>query len=239
MHLPFRQRQPTSRYEPVLPSTGKRQKRRKGRLFLFALCICLLCVLILYSLRRPIMVAMADSLVYESQLRRCDAVLVLSGGRSERIEKAIALHKAGYADTIQMTLPEEISDDAPAPDGLHKEVRMYKAFFELRQVAPDRVKWSSEPYYSTYDEAIFLKERMSQNGWDEAIIVPGYFQSQRARWSFDHAFDESSLNILVSPAAPEIVSTTNWWTHEEGFITVENEWIKGLYYRLKGMVGKP
>jgi len=163
----------------------------------------------------------------------------LGGGRTDRVEKAVELLQNGYAREILMMLPERIPPDAAYGDLLDMERRMCRSVLELRGVAPDKIHWSSEAFYSTYDEIKSLRAWMREKGIPSAIIIPGLFQSRRARWTVDHLFKGTKLDVLVIPAPHPYVSATDWWSHEEGIVTVENEYIKNIYYQLKSLVGEP
>ena len=99
----------------------------------------------------------------------------------------------------------------------------------------DAVEWSPEPYYSTYDEVRFIKRWMDDRGWTSALVVPGLFQSRRAKRVLDHFFDPHVYRLRVIPARGRFVSAAAWWTHEEGIIEVENELLKSLYYQCRMM----
>lgn len=178
-------------------------------------------------------------MVYESDLQPCDVVVVLTGGGTLRLERAIELLKAGMAPQILMTLPEAVPKDAAYYDLYHTENLMCKAVMEFHGVALEQVAWSDRPFYSTYSEAVFLRDWMKRNQSRSAIVVSGYFQSRRAKWSMDHAFRGSEYTIQIAPAREELYSVEEWWKNEEGVIMVENEYLKTAYYWVKGIFGRP
>ncbi len=206
---------------------------RRTFLWIGVIGLLLVCVSIVAAYHKLLLQNAAYFLVYESELEPCDVVIMLGGGRTERIERAIKLYKKGFAKEILLAIPDQIGPDALYHDNLVNESRMYHAILKLRNVPFDDVHWSPIPFYSTFEEIKFIKSWLKENDIPSAIIVPGYFQSRRAKWTLDHFFANTDYEILVAPAEARFVSANNWWTHEEGFITVENEYLKNIYYLVK------
>jgi len=221
---------------PSLPSL--RPNRKRYRLASFVL-ICLFTVLVVWIFLPSFLQGVGNLLVYESDLKPSDVLVVLTGGGTDRVERAVELFRTGYAPRILMTLPEILSGDAAYRDLYQTEKQMCEAVLNLHEIPPECVFWSGRPYYSTYSEAVFLREWMSENGYRSAIVIPGYFQSGRAKWSMDHAFGSTLLDIQIAPAREELYSVTEWWKNEEGLVAVQNEYLKNFYYRIKGLVGNP
>ncbi len=206
-----------------------------GAFLFFAVCV----VLAAGPFRKSILVEMGSMLVYESELAPCDALVVLSGGGTLRLEKAVALYKEGLAPRILLTLPEVIAEDAVYHDLLMREKMMCQAVLDLYEIPQESVFWSDQAHYSTYSEAVFLSQWLKENNLKSAIAVSGYFQSGRARWSMKRAIPERWIKVLIAPASNNMYSATDWWKHEEGLIMVENEFLKNTYYRIKGLFGTP
>lgn len=212
-------------------SKPKRRGLKKAVVFF------VVCLIGLYLFRYFILRSMGNSLVYESEPVITDAIAVLSGGGTVRLEKAIELYQTGLSKRIFITLPEIITEEMPYRDLLETEKRMCIALLELRGIPPDSVYWSLKPCYSTYTEAVLVHSWLNQNQLRSVTVVPGLFQSRRAKWCMDRAFRESGYDYRIAPAPQSVYSATNWWTHEEGIITVENEYLKNVYYRISGFFG--
>ncbi len=188
---------------------------------------------LLYCFRHPLLRSMGSILVYESALKPVDIIVVLGGGGADRTEKAIELVKGGYADQILFTIPKEAPPDVPYSQNLNMESRICQAILNYHNIPVDSIRWVGEPFYSTYDEAIFINTLMDEKNYQSIVIVPGYFQSRRAKWTLDHFSHNTDREILVAPADAGVYSATNWWQHVDGIITVENELLKTPYYLLK------
>jgi len=214
-------------------------RRRFGcLLFLFAGFFVFLTVFYLYH--KPILRGMAEYLVYRSPLQKADIIVVLSGGGSIRLEKGIELYREGYAPRLMITIPYEPPNNAVGFDGLAHEIREYKAVLQLHEVDEEQVVWSPQQFFSTYSEGLYLQDWLNRHNLDSAIVVTGHFQARRAKWTMEHIFNEKQYGIMIVPADNDNHFTTNnWWTYAYGFITVENEYMKLIYYRIKGLFGRP
>jgi hypothetical protein len=58
------------------------------------------------------------------------------------------------------------------------------------------------------------------------------FQSRRAKWTADQLFAED-IQIVIAPAEEDRFNPQTWWKSMRGFIMVENECMKNLYYLIK------
>ncbi len=236
----------------TLPSTGKNSRSwYRNRLIRWLFLMGTFPILLLggvYVYRIEILTALGNGLVYVSAPQKCDVVVVLTGGGTSRLEKAIELYQADYASHILFTIPEAMPENAPYRDLYTTEQQMCAAVLKLQTIPSGIVSWSTSPFYSTYEEAVFLQNWMKEKNLQSAIVVSGYFQSRRAKWSMDQVFarqesesgtDPQPTHIFIVPATEEIYPVTRWWTHEEGIIAVENEYLKSGYYRMKSLFGTP
>ncbi len=193
-------------------------------------------IALLVQFRYPILHGLSSFLIYESKLEPCDIAVMLGGGMTERIEKAIELYQNDVAPQILLTIPKHVSEEVIYSELFNNESRICQAILDLRGIPDDVVHWATAPYYSTFEELVFIKEWLKNFNHNSAVIVPGLFQSRRAKWTLDHVFRDADFKMLVAPASGRFVSATNWWTHEEGIITVENEYLKNIYYWGKRML---
>jgi len=212
-----------------------RRRWKRLALALITLSLILACC---YVYRQSILPSLASFLVYESQLSPCDAIAVLGGGGWRRVEKAAELYQAGYAPDIVICLPIDAPPDIPYRDLIVMEGRICAAILQQRGVPAEWTHWSEEPFYSTYAEAAFLKNWMLDNNRESILVVSGLFQSRRAKWTMARMFRGTEIDILMAPAPEEIYSASDWWTNEEGVVTVENEYLKSGYYLIRGLLGR-
>jgi uncharacterized SAM-binding protein YcdF (DUF218 family) len=83
---------------------------------------------------------------------------------------------------------------------------------------------------STFDEAAAFKKYVQENRVQRIILVTSAFHTRRARWIFEKTLAGLPVTLEMS-AVPYIgFDQTNWWKNETGLITLNNEYIKLVYY---------
>jgi len=227
---------------PQLSSRSSKMPSKKRRWLRWLVGILLLSICLLLALtvfHRPLLIWTGNTLVFESELKPCEIAVVLTGGGTIRLERAIDLLETGKARKILMTLPNPIPEGTAYYDLFNTEKTMCQALLDYHKIPPEKVAWSETPFHSTYEEAVFLRGWMEQNQCKSAIVVAGYFQSKRAKWTVDRVFRGSAFDVRIAAASEEFCTANDWWQTEEGIIRVENEFLKNAYYRLKGLVGTP
>ena len=65
-----------------------------------------------------------------------------------------------------------------------------------------------------------------------AVIIPvGIFEARRVRWAFRHEFAGQPVRIEIVSFDPQHMRA-NGWTDKFGAISLQNEILKYIYYRL-------
>lgn len=206
--------------------------KRSKKFYLSAfLSLAIVCGMIGFY-RITLLQCISSFLVYESTPQKSDILCVLGGGGAVRLEKAIELCKAGYAEKIFIASPEVIPPEALYHDLLDEEKRIFQAIIEYYEIPADKIIWSTIPFYSTHEELTYINAMMSKDNMHSAIIIPGWFQSRRAKWTISRFLDKDKT-ILIIPAPITDYSPEEWWTNLDGVITVENECLKNLYYLIR------
>ena len=225
---------PPAPAEKSIPSPkttgGSGKKKRWLRRFIITF---LLCLVLAVCFHRSLLQSAASFLVYASPLTTCDAVIVLGGGLTERVEKAIELYQDGFTKDILILLPETPESNAIYKNQINIESRICRGVLDLRGIPVEQTHWAPEGFNSTYEEIQYIKNWLRERKKRSALIVTGWYQSKRAKWTIDHFFSDSEFEIGVVPAPEESFPQENWWTHEQGIITIENETIKSIYYLLR------
>jgi len=104
----------------------------------------------------------------------------------------------------------------------------------LKQGIPEAAIWEfGKNVSSTYEEAIALHDWVRQNGAKKLLVIGDLFQTRRARWLFQKQLEETGVQVIILSAPPLEYDATNWWRHEEGLISFQNELIKYALYRVK------
>jgi uncharacterized SAM-binding protein YcdF (DUF218 family) len=174
----------------------------------------------------------ADFIIYMDDPQPCDVICVLGGGTGERMEKGIELYQAGYAERLFVAFPEEIPADVPYQSLLQNEKRLKQALLDFYAVPPEAILWSTVPFYSTAEELQYIRNLLAERRYTSALIITGLYQSQRAKWAADRVFD-ASTTIVVVPAPAVDETREGWWRDMDCFVSVENEWLKNIYYFIR------
>lgn len=217
------------------------QPPRKRRVWLWLLVACLLIAAggtLAYVYQEPLLRGLGNGLVHEPFLQRSDVIAILGGGGIDRAERGVELYHQGWAPRILVMLPQSTGSEEPYSDLVLMESMTIEALMDYHDVPQDAVNWSGQTFYSTYDEAVYLRAWMEENGYTDALVVSGWFQSARAHWSLQRLFPEERWQIETAPAPPFEYDVEQWWLHEDGLISVQNEYLKTGYYWLKALLGQ-
>lgn len=133
----------------------------------------------------------------------------------------------------------------PTPSSIHKR------YFEMLGVPTNKILVINNcDVDSTLDEAVcFYRFAMKEKPIDTKVtIVTSFYHSSRAFWIFSHIFHKigkSSIQLNMVPAPALDKEVTNgqtpaiahhlWWQREDLFLAVFNEYLKWLYWTIKGL----
>ncbi len=165
-------------------------------------------------------------------LEKADTIFVLSGHTICRAPKAAELFRKGYAprllvpggyysDYLLLLLGEHLTDAEVA------------ARILIRLGVPREAMTVVKGGTSTYEEALILREYIEKHQADSIIVVTSHLQSRRARWTFRKVLRDRGTRLLFVEAANPTFTAQDWWRHEEGLVTVFNEYVKIVYYLLR------
>jgi uncharacterized SAM-binding protein YcdF (DUF218 family) len=132
---------------------------------------------------------------------RADAIVVLAGGRVERLEKGLQLWHAGVAPTLV------ISDGRAV--GWTEANRLCREAHVLC-FRPDP--------YSTRGEAEWTGRAAARRGWRSVAVVTSTYHVRRSREVFERCF-KGSLAVIAARPRPENFAVGVAW-----------EWPKSAYY---------
>lgn len=117
--------------------------------------------------------------------RRADAVVVLDGGRGERLETARALMVRDVAPTLAISTGREL--DADEADGLCAGPQAFEVLCFTPK--PD----------TTRGEARALAALARHNGWNEVVLVTSTYHVTRARMLVERCYDGRVDVVAASP----------------------------------------
>jgi uncharacterized SAM-binding protein YcdF (DUF218 family) len=219
--------QPTARNSTSL---GKKQTLRN---ILVAGALLLLLVILAFMFRSQILTGIANYLIIEDKLQPADAIVLLNGDFDTRPFRAAELYMQGLAPVVVIARVKNtpvinlklVPNDADISVGV----------MEKLGVPPEKIIILPAPggTTSTFDEAVALKQYIEANPVQRIILVTSVFHTRRVRWIFAKALAGSSVTLEMAPVSYVDFDQTNWWKNETGLITLNNEYIKLVYYFFK------
>lgn len=182
--------------------------------FVIALSSCLL-------FKEPILIKMADLLIYEDVLEPVDGVLILSGSMGNRTELGIKLYKEGLGKYVIFSGEETYF-------GLYSDDLMKKMAIQNGVPEKDIITGKIEGEISTWGEGISNLKLMRSRGIKSFILVTSKYHSNRAHSIYKQLIQESGydMKFLVHPAHDPRVPMSNWWKVRSGKVTIFMEYLK-------------
>jgi uncharacterized SAM-binding protein YcdF (DUF218 family) len=203
------------------------------RNILIAGAALLLLVVFAYAFRTSILTGVADYLVVSDRLQPADIIFLLNSEVNTRPFYASDLYKQGLAPVIIIAR----SEDSPTVDlGLvPNDTDIDVGVMEKLGVPADKiiVLPVSGGVTSTFDEATALRRYIEVNDIHTVILVTSAFHTRRAKWIFDRELSGLPLTLEMAAAPYHGFNATNWWKSESGLITLNNEYVKLVYYFFK------
>jgi len=184
--------------------------------------------------KTEILKGVGNYLIYESELKKADAVFVLGGNTYDRTIRAAELFKQNYSNKI-ITLGANVatvlkSTGDSLPDALIAREQLEKidsALFNEANVIP-LVEGTS-----TQEEAEAILNFSLENNYTKVIVVSDKFHTRRISNTFIDSFKEEGIEVMLSGASHSSYDEEFWWKSEAGLIMVNNEYVKILYYLVK------
>ena len=213
---------------PAMP-----RKSHLLRNLLIAGVILLLLVISAYAFRTSILTGVADYLIVNDKLEPADIIFLLNGDYNTRPFYASDLYKQGLAPVIVVAY----SEDSPAVKlGLiPNDTDIAVGVMEKLGVPADKIVVLRIPdgVTSTFDEATVLYQYSETNEVHNVILVTSAFHTRRTKWIFDRELAGLPVRLEMAAAPYPTFDQTNWWQGESGLITVNNEYIKLIFYFFK------
>lgn len=173
---------------------------------------------------------LAEILIIKDNLEVSDAIMVLSGGSINRLDYGVRLFKEGYGGVLFLSEGEDAIDgleeikwiDLVLPRALESGVAEDKIFI-VRNTS------------STREEADSSREGFMNQGVKSVIIVTEPYHTLRSCLTFRKTYKDRNIIFRCRPSLGWFRSD-NWWTLERGLIAVNNEYIKLVFYLIKGYI---
>jgi uncharacterized SAM-binding protein YcdF (DUF218 family) len=220
----------------VLPPAGKAgmpYKKHALRNVLIASSLILLLAVLAFAFRSQILTSIADYLIINDRLQPAEAIFLLNSDFDTRPFHAAELFKQGLAPVVVIARAKNtpVVNLGLVPNDTDISVGV----MEKLGVPPERITVLPFPggTNSTFDEAAAFKQYAEKNHVQRIILVTSAFHTRRARWIFEKTLAGLSVSIEMAAVPYADFDQTNWWKNETGLITLNNEYVKLVYYYFK------
>lgn len=180
----------------------------------------------------------AEGLIVASEPIHAEALVILAGSSTyiERTHQAAQLFKHGLAPKIILT--NDNQESGWSAEMQTNPLFVQRAAMELQSqgVSPEKIETVPEVVSSTRDEAARVREYATRQGLHSILVVTSAYQARRARWTFDQIFAGSDVAVSFSSVPPgnQTPRPLTWWLHRRGWRMVAGEYVKLLYYFVRG-----
>ncbi len=171
-------------------------------------------------------VMVADNvLVTQSDLENADAIIVISGGRGERVEHASHLFQQGFADTL-------IVSGCPGQDKSIVQANYMKEKAMELGVPGDKIVLDvlARHGLGTGEQAKTIRKIIERNKFKRVILVTTDFHTSRANMIFKRALKGLDTQLLVAHPDQGILQSKGWWYKPSSLKIVIMEVIKYIWY---------
>ncbi len=171
--------------------------------------------------------AMGGVLIIADPLKEVDAVVVLSGGKEERIEEGARLYREKYANYYVIT---ETGSTVP---GIGSDYADYiKNEAASLGVPLGAFLITEEHADSTLEEARAVRQLLERTNLKSCIVVTDPYHTFRTRLIFRDVFEGSGIRVRVRPVRNHWYQSSVWWMTQQGREVTFTEYAKIAYYLL-------
>lgn len=160
----------------------------------------------------------------EDDPRKVDAIVVISGGGLERIEKGVELLRAGWSEKL-------ILSGAAYDDGFSNAASMQ--IYATQQGVKREKIFVDEEAQNTYQNAYYVNQILEENDFLSIILVTSAYHQRRAYNTFKNVISRD-IEIINVPAEVEFWDEDSWWKTEKGKLLTLQEVGKIVYSFVSG-----
>jgi uncharacterized SAM-binding protein YcdF (DUF218 family) len=191
---------------------------QRGGIFfrlLFYLCF-LFFLFVIYLVRQPLLRLAGGFWVVDDGPAASDAIVVLGDDNynGDRAARAAQLFKAGWAPRVVAS---------------GRGLRSYASVAELERhdlaangVPEDAIVRFDHRAQDTREEALALRQLVSQRGWRRILLVTSNYHTRRSRYIFARALPSGTV-LRVVPAADAEYDPEKWWYTRRGAVIFSHE----------------
>lgn len=191
------------------------------RLFKFFFTLVILALLLYFS-HSVILDKAARYLYYKDELKPADAIVILAGEETERVEYGVKLFKEGWARKDKVIL-----SGGPLVWKYSWAALMKNHALSLG--VPDKAILLEDQSTNTEEKARFTKDILQKHGYASCILVTSPYQSRRAFNIFKKVMGDS-VTIISAPSEESWFRFEEWWKRKKDRATVLAEFSKFFWF---------
>lgn len=162
-------------------------------------------------------------LVVEDKIQKADAIVVLSGDRGERVEKAADLYHKGYGKYFVIS-GGIIYNDVTATQLMREHA--------LKLGVPEKAIILENRADSTYENAHFTRRVIKAYPIHSVIVVSSNYHMKRVKMIFERDFENSGVTLYYAGAKDRYFNESNWWSTNKSIMITITEYVKMAGYAL-------
>ena len=161
----------------------------------------------------------------QTQLEKSEAIIVLSGGGNERIQKGVELYHAGWAPILILSGASQDGSISNAEYMAHQAISLD---VPLQDILLDHES------HNTLENAQYSSDLFNQEPHNIILVTSEYHQ-KRAHETFAYVLPNTT--IYDAPADTEFWSSHFWWENKKSFRLTLTEVVKIFWGRATGRWG--
>ena len=167
-------------------------------------------------------------LITSDPLEESDAIVLLSGGDSQRWREAANLYNKEIAERIILTETEQTIGESNI-----RYILLVRNNISAMGVPMDNILITGEPARSTYEEAVQVLDLMHTKGYKSGVVVTDPFHTFRTRLIFHDVFANSGIQVRIRSVQGHWYQSATWMFSQEGRETTILEIGKTIGYLLR------
>ena len=200
--------------------------RHWRRWLVAASVVAIVLAVVVWQTRERWLSGMIHAWVVNEPVERADAVFILGGGAQFRSFEAVRLHREGHAAKV---LFPHIKPGADEPDAtVSRETVLIGRVLDHHTIPAAAREEIGRDVTSTRDEIAALRA-WADRAQARVVLVPtDPFHTRRLKALARAHFAGSATRVLVTVVDPPGYRWQEWWRDEQGFLSFQNELLKGV-----------
>jgi hypothetical protein len=188
-----------------------------------------LVLIVVMALRYPILRGLGHALIYEDDLRKADVMFVLSGSPYDRGSEAARLFHQGWIGNKIVCTGAIIPHDLKVLGLQYPESELIR--FRLMDLkVPDSLVEVFPVGTSTIEESEAILKYCLEEHIQSIMVVSSKFHTRRIKHVFKRKFRKAGIELTIRGAPSSQYAEATWWKSEGGLLSVNNEYVKMIWY---------